>query len=197
MSFINARLPERLAAGLVIGPEWRTEIVPLDSGREVRDAKWLYPRWKAIGNMAVYDTIDCARLRQWFVACRGQLSAFRVKDPLDWLAINEPIAPIVGTTTPVQLIKSYGIAEAGVSVPVRIQAPVDGTVTVYADGVAVAGTLDAEKGLFTPDEAWDGTDFTWSGQFDRWMRFASDHGAVTAVAKHVLTADVELVEVRR
>jgi len=197
MSFINARLPERLAAGLVIGPEWRTEIVPLDNGREVRDAKWLYPRWKAIGNMAAFEPAERQALLRWFIATRGMLNAFRVKDPLDWVAANEPIAPVVGTTTPVQLFKSYGIAEAGVSVPVRIQAPVEGTVTVYADGVAVAGTLDAGTGLFTPDEAWDGADFTWSGQFDRWMRFASDHGAVTAVAKHVLTADVELVEVRR
>lgn len=195
MSFINASLPRRIAAGLRIGPEWRTEIVPMDNGREVRDAKWLYPRWRASGNMGAFEAADRAAFRGIFVAARGKWAAFRVLDPLDCVASGEPLAPTPGSTAPVQLTKTYDFGPAAVTL--RIQAPVAGSVTVYADGSPVAGVLDSDTGLFTPTNPWSGTAFTWSGQFERWMRFDSDWGALNADAMNAFTADIELIEVRR
>lgn len=197
MSFINARLPRRISAGLRIGPEWRTQVVDLDNGREVRNAQWLYPRWRASGNMGAFSETDRAELRRLFVAARGKLYAFRVYDPVDYSAAGEVIAPSVGTTTPVQLIKTYTFPGDSSGVTIKVTAPVAGSVTVFRDGTAVAGTLDASTGLFTPSTTWLAGAYTWTGQFDRWMRFDSDWGSLTANALNAYTADIELVEVRR
>jgi uncharacterized protein (TIGR02217 family) len=129
-----------------------------------------------------------------FHACRGQLHAFRFKDWNDFQAVNEPLAPAVGTTTPVQLVKTYSFG--GEATTRLIQAPVVGAV-VRADGVAVAGTLDTETGLFTPGAAWAGSVFTWTGEFDVWVRFASDFNAFTIGNWQAHTVDIELIEVRR
>lgn len=195
MSFINERLPETLGAGLVIGPEWKTEIVPLDNGREVRDAKWLYPRWRASGSMGAFSQVERRELQSWFVAVRGRHGVFRVRDPIDFVAESETIAPAIGTLTPVQLLKTYSI-RAAASAAVLIQAPVDGTVVVYRNGAPVSVTVDHLTGLVTPTAPWVAGDYTWSGEFDRWMRFDSDHGRITAIAPRALTVDIELIEVR-
>lgn len=195
MSFINARLPRRITAGLRIGPEWKTRVTELDNGREVRNREWRYPRWRASGNMAVFTPDDRAALRHWFVAVAGKHQAFRVQDPVDHIAANEPIAPVIGTLTPVQLVKSYDIAGTGVGVSTLIQAPV--TAAVFREGSPVAVTVDEETGLVTPDAPWAAGTYTWTGEFDRWMRFDSDWGAVAAEAANVYTADIELIEVRR
>ena len=200
MSFLNARLPMRLAAGLRIGPRWKTEVTPLDSGREVRDQKWLYPKWEAVGSTAAFTVEGRRAMRNWFVAVRGRACVFRVRDPLDYQAVNEPIAPAIGTRNPVQLLKTYAIPllDSGVvAVVTRVQAPVPAGFVLHADGAAVDGELDDLAGLFTPAEPWEGDVFTWSGPFDRWMRFESDAGAITAAAHNAQTADIELVEVRR
>lgn len=197
MSFINARLPRRISAGLRIGPEWRTQVVELDNGREVRNGQWLYPRWRASGNMGAFSETDRAEFRRLFVAARGRLYAFRVYDPVDCTATGESLAPTVGTQTPAQLIKTYTFPGDSSGVVVKVTAPVDGTVVVYRDGTPVAVTVDDETGLVTPDANWQAGTYTWAGQFDRWMRFDSDWGALTANAMNAYTADVELVEVRR
>ncbi len=197
MSFINARLPHRLAAGLRIGPEWNTQVVQLDNGREQRNRQWLYPKWRGSGSTAAYTPPDQAAFRAWFVAVAGKHKAFRVTDPLDHTAANEALAPNLGTLDPVQLVKTYAIDGGGAGVTVLVQAPWTQGFALAADGLPVAGTLDDETGLFTPDAPWAGTAFTWTGRFDRWMRFDSDWGALTAEAPNVYTADIELVEVRR
>jgi uncharacterized protein (TIGR02217 family) len=195
MSFINTRLSQAVAYGFTGGPEWSTQVVPMDNGREHRNAQWLYPRhrYSAQYNNLRPDARDIVLAA--FHACRGQLHAFRFKDWNDFEAMNEPLAVVPGTATPVQLLKTYSFG--GAATTRLIQAPVAGTVTVYADGVAVAGTLDAETGLFTPDAAWAGAVFTWSGEFDVWVRFASDYNAFTIGNWQAHTADIELVEVRR
>lgn len=197
MSFVNASLPRRLGAGLRIGPRWKTQITPLKNGREFRNREWLYPVWFARGSMGAFTPADRVAMRNWFVAVCGQHLAFRVMDPLDHLADGEVIAPTIGTSTPVQLLKTYAIDGAGTSVSTLVQAPVDGSVTVYRNGSPVTCTVDDETGLVTPAAPWAAGDYTWSGRFERWMRFESDENAVTATALNAYTADIELVEVRR
>jgi uncharacterized protein (TIGR02217 family) len=196
MSFVNKRLPLRLGAGLRISPTWKTRVTMLDNGREVRNREWLYPIWRAWGSLGAFTPDDRVAMRRWFVAMAGRHMAFRVRDPLDFTATDEVIAPSIGTSTPVQLLKTFAIdGLAGVSV--LIQAPVDGSVTVYRNGSPVTCTVDDETGLVTPAAPWAAGDYTWSGQFDRWMRFDSDENAVQANALNAYTADIELVEVRR
>lgn len=195
--YIDARLPRRISAGLQIGPQWLTDIVDKVNGGEKRDAKWLYPRWRASGNMGAFTEDDRAAFRSMFVATRGRWAAFRVFDPNDYFVVAEPIAPVAGTSTPLQLTRAYTFPGSSVSASVRIQAPVTGTVVVKLAGSPVAGTLDYGTGMFTPTAAWGAGAYTWDGQYDHWMRFDSDWGALTANAMNAYTADVELVGVRR
>lgn len=195
MAFIDTRMPRRIAAGFTVGPEWKTLVVPLDNGREQRNRQWLYPRWRGQGNMGSFKPADRQELMGMFVAVGGRLNAFRFFDPTDHSVEGEAIAPSIGTSSPVQLVRTYGFGSA--SAIVLIQAPVAGTVTVFRNGVAVSGTLDATTGLFTPAAPWVAGTFTWTGQYDRWMRFDSDWSAFTADALDVWTADIDLIEVRR
>ena len=61
----------------------------------------------------------------------------------------------------------------------------------------VAGTLDTETGMFTPDEPWASGTHTWSGEFYVWVRFDADYNAMTIASWRANTAKVELVEGKR
>lgn len=175
-------MPEKLLTGFVIGPQWQTQVVPLDNGRETRNAEWLYPKYQARGNIAVFNAADRLSWRNLYMACRGRLHPFRVKDPLDYTATAQPLLTVGGVT---YLARSYTF---GSETAYRlIQAPVTAT-------LSGAGSVDLTTGIVTgADPEVD----TWSGTFDIWMRFDSDWNTVTAVTPDILTADIELVEVRR
>jgi uncharacterized protein (TIGR02217 family) len=196
MAFIDDRIPECVSEGFASGQNWNTQLVPLDNGREQRNGQWLYPKVKLEAQYKNFSLADKDSVLQIAGAARGMLHCFRVKDWADHTATDEVIVPEAGTTTAVQLTKTYTF---GSQSAVRlIQAPVDGTVTVYRNGVAVAGTLDATTGLFTPDANWAATGtFTWSGEFDVWMRFDTDYIAFTAAHMNAWSADFSLIEVRR
>ncbi|TDB26379.1 hypothetical protein ATCM_01075 [Stenotrophomonas sp. ATCM1_4] len=192
--FIDTRLPECVAYGFQGGPEWNTAIVELDNGGEVRNGQWRYPRMRY---SAAFNNLSAAGQREVmaaFYAARGRLYAFRFNDPLDNVAKAEPIAPAIGTTDAVQLTRTYRLGPE--SATRRIQAIVTAVIRNSA-GTAVAGSLDAGKGLFVPALAWADDDYTWSGEFDVWVRFDSDHNAFTLGDLDAHSADIELVEVRR
>lgn len=194
MNYINERMPRRLAAGFKTGPEFRTRVVPLDNGREQRNREWLYPRWRAQGNMAAFDAKDRQDLIGLFMVSAGQLNAFRMMDPTDCFVAGEPLAPVIGTTQPVQLIRSYTYGSA--SAVALIQAPQDDA-QVLRNGAPVLGEMDFQLGRFTPASPWIAGAYTWMGHYDRWMRLSSDWAAFTANTLGIYTADIELIEVRR
>ncbi len=73
--------------------------------------------------------------------------------------------------------------------------PVAGSVTVYANGVAKAGTLDTTTGLFMPTSAWTAADVvTWTGEFDVPVTFASDELIFDYNNFQALTSNIELEE---
>jgi uncharacterized protein (TIGR02217 family) len=193
MAYINTRLDECVAYGFTGGPEWSTLIVPLDNGREQRNGQWLYPKHRYSAQYNNIPATDRADVLAAFHAARGQLHVFRFKDWNDFTATNEALSPSIGTTTPVQLVKTYSLGAQ--STTRLIQAPV--SATVYRNGSPVAGTLDTTTGLFTPDSNWIAGTHTWSGEFDVWVRFASDYNAFTIGNWNAHTADIELIEVRR
>ena len=195
MSFIDTRLDTRVAYGFKGGPEWLTQIVPMDNGRDVRNAQWQYPRQRYTAAYHNFAPADRNVLLAAFYAARGQLHAFRFYDWLDNAATSESLAPAIGTVTPVQLIKTYAMGAQ--STTRLIQAPVAGSVTVYIGATPVAGTLDASTGLFTPSANWAAGTYTWTGNFDVWVRFDSDHNAFSIDDLNAATTDNGLVEVRR
>lgn len=183
MSFIDQRMPEKLLAGFVIGPRWKTEMVEMDNGREHPNAQWQLPKFEATGNLGAFTTAaDRLAIRNLFMACRGRKNAFRVKDPLDWQATNQPLLELGGV---VYLARAYPF---GSETAYRIiQAPVTAT-------LSGAGSVNMDNGVVTgADPEVD----TWSGTFDIWMRFDSDWNAVNALRPDVITADISLIERRR
>ena len=191
---INTRMEWRLAQGFIGGPEWSTRIVSLANGSEVRNKGWTYPRHRYTASVGAFSERDREALRTMFYVTAGQWAAFRFKDPIDHQANAEQFATVSGTMTPVQLVKNYEFG--GETCVRRIQGPVASTVSVMSGATPIPGTVDETTGMFTPSINWPAVFATWSGMFDVWVRFTSDYGAFTAVTPNVLTADIELTEVR-
>lgn len=195
MAFIETRLPDRVASGFRGGPEWSTLIVPMDNGREQRNAQWLYPKHRYTAQYGLFNEADRLSVLNAFHAMRGRLHCFPMKDHNDSYAASEVIMPVAGTMTPVQLIKTY---THGGQTSTRLIQCVSTDAVVYRNGVAVAGTMATSTGLFTPDSNWSGTGtFTWTGNFYVWVRFDSDYNSFSTIHSQVRTADIELIEVRR
>lgn len=182
MAFINERMPQRLLAGFVIGPRWKSTLVDMDNGREQANADWLLPKYEATGSLGALLPADQQALRNLFMACRGRAHAFRVRDPLDYVATAQPLVTVGGVT---YLSRTYTFGSE--SSYRLIQAPVTAT-------LSGAGSVDLNTGVVTgADPEVD----TWTGTFDIWMRFVSDWNSINAVTPNAVTAQIELIERRR
>jgi uncharacterized protein (TIGR02217 family) len=178
MAFINERLPQRILSGLAISPRWHTTEIPMDNGNEIVNADWLYPKMEARAPLGIYTAADRQTLLNMTMACRGKLHAFRVKNPLDYVANVQPLISVGGVT---YLAKAYTFGSETATRP--IFAPVTASLTT--------GTVDLNTGICTGAVA--GVD-TWTGTFDMWMRFGDDWNPITAVTKDVWDVELELVE---
>ena len=186
-AFHDVRFPLSIGLAARGGPARRTEIVPLVSGREERNAVWAGSRrrWDAAPGVRSLD--DVAVLTAFFEERRGRLHAFRFADPLDHASCAPSAEPALsdqalgagdGARTDFQLIKTYG---SGPTAWARdITHPVAGSVLVAVDGMAAAFTLQ-EGGVITLDAApAPGADVTAGYRFDTPARFDSDRLEVTA-----------------
>jgi uncharacterized protein (TIGR02217 family) len=185
MAFINQRMSRGVAAGFTVSDVWQTLIIQLANGREQRNAQHLFPKWRARANYAAFAPATRLELRSMFMACRGQLHAFRFRDESDgsasYTAINQPLLTVGGVT---YLTMAYTF---GSETAYRlIQAPVTAT-------LSGAGSIDMDTGIVTGASPGD----TWSGTFDVWVRFDSDDNAITAEAQNLHRTDIGLIEVRR
>lgn len=195
MSFVNARINECMAYGFTGGPEWSTLIIPMDNGREQRNGQWLYPKSRFSADYLNLNRDDQQMVLQYFHAMRGRLHCFRFRDWNDYEASNELQAPEIGTSTPMQLVKTYGVAN---QLTTRIiQAPVDSTVILLRDGTPVDGDWDYGAGKFTPSSSFTAGTYTASFQFDLWVRFDSDFNAFSIGSVNAHSATIDVVEVRR
>ncbi|MDZ4759643.1 MAG: DUF2460 domain-containing protein [Alphaproteobacteria bacterium] len=183
MSFHEVRLPLALAFGSAGGPERRTEIARLASGREARNARWSGSRrrWDVGGAAMKLDLAHA--LVGFFEARGGRLNGFRFRDPLDWksrepsgavTAGDQPLGIGDGVTATFQLIKRY--ADGGGSWDRPIRKPVGGTVVAAVDGAVAAGlAVDATTGVATFAAAPAmGAVLTAGFEFDVPVRFDTD-----------------------
>lgn len=195
MAFIDAQLSERVAYGFKAGPEYSTQIVAMTNGREKRAGEWLLPRIRFSASYENFKQQYRDEILAAFHACRGRLHCFKFKDWTDLVAIDEPVAPEIGTTNPMQLVKTYAF---GAQTAERMIQCTDSSVTLTKDGGAfTAYTLDADTGLVTPDAAWEAGEYAWSGPVFVWVRFDSDYNAFSIDEWDSATANIELIEVRR
>lgn len=208
-AFHDVAFPFALALGAAGGPERRTDIVTLGSGREERNSPWAdsLRRWDAGPGVKTLD--DLALLTAFFEARRGRLHAFRFRDPLDHKscapsaavsALDQSLGTGDGETAEFPLVKRY--ASGGAHWDRRIAKPVPGAVLAAIDGAPVqAGTdftVDDAAGLVSfasPPAA--GAALTAGFLFDCPARFDTDRLSISLDAFGAgEAAHVPLVEVR-
>ena len=179
--FHEVQFPMRLAIGAIGGPERRTEIVTLASGKEVRNAKWSRSRRRWEIGSAITDLADLQDFLSFFEARQGRLYGFRFRDPLDYSSARPGLPPAAtdqilgqgdGARTVFQLVKDYG-GQSRDNVK-----PVAGSVAVALNASAVSSgwTLDPELGTIDFDvPPADGVTVTAGFEFDCPVRFESDY----------------------
>jgi uncharacterized protein (TIGR02217 family) len=170
------------------GPERRTEIVTLASGREERNQRWANSRRRYDAGYGVRTLDALHAVIAFFEERRGRLYGFRWRDRADWKSgpPSRPTAPAdqaIGTgdgaSRAFQLVKRYG--SGGDPWTRAIVKPVAGSVRVAVAGVEKASgtdfTLDATTGIvtFLPGKAPPaGAAVTAGFSFDVPVRFDTD-----------------------
>ena len=130
------------------GPERRTDIVTMGSGREERNQRWANSRRKYDAGYGVKSIAAISNVLAFFEERRGRLYGFRWRDRLDCTSSPVNAAPSLldqvvgvgdGARRSFPLTKSYG----GFAPYVRsIVKPVSGTVRVAVAGVEKTPTAD-------------------------------------------------------
>jgi uncharacterized protein (TIGR02217 family) len=202
----EVRFPTAIAFGATGGPERRTEIVTLGSGREERNSRWADSRRRYNAGYGVRSLDDLHAVIAFFEERRGRLYGFRWRDRIDWkscapgvsvAATDQAIGTGDGAALTFQLGKTYGADDAPYLR--TIAKPVVGSVLVAVDGAAAAGwTCDPATGLVTfgaPPE--EGVAITAGFEFDVPVRFDTDRLDInlTSFAAGEIPA-IPLVEIR-
>ncbi|MEO1102597.1 MAG: DUF2460 domain-containing protein [Pseudomonadota bacterium] len=140
--FHDVRFPLAVAFGATGGPERRTEIVALGSGREERNQRWAMSKRRYDAGTGVRTRDDLQTVVDFFEERRGRLYGFRFFDPLDHKSCAPSAAPAGedqligvgdGQKTDFPLIKTYGDAHAPYERPIML--PVDGSLVVTVTSV--------------------------------------------------------------
>lgn len=185
-AFHEILFPLDIALGSAGGPERRTEIVTLASGREERNTRWAHSRRRYDAGYGIKSFEALSQAIAFFEERRGRLHGFRWRDRLDHSSaapgvvvtpFDQSIGEGDGETATFALKKTYGGAFAPYARP--IVKPVTGSVTIAVDGEAVEEfTLDATTGLVTFNEVHvpaDGNVVTAGFLFDVPVRFDTDY----------------------
>lgn len=184
-AFHEVSFPLSVALGASGGPERRTEIVQLASGREVRNARWADSRRRYDASSGVKSIDDLHAVIVFFEERRGRLHGFRFRDRADFrscppsatpTALDQRIGTGDGTTRAFRLVKRYGAAFAPWDR--AIEKPVSGTVRIAVAGAALAPaafTVDPATGVVTLAAApATGAAVTAGFDFDVPVRFDTD-----------------------
>lgn len=182
MTFHPIRFPLDVAMGARGGPEWRTDVVTLASGREQRNGRWRHSRRRYNAGYGVKSRADMAAVLAFFEERRGRLHGFLWRDGLDFSSggavptpLDQPIGMGDGSRTGFQLTKRYGASFDPYFRP--ITRPVAGSVRVAVAGVEVltGWSVDGATGLvgFTTPPA-NGAAVTAGFLFDVPVRFDTD-----------------------
>jgi uncharacterized protein (TIGR02217 family) len=143
-AFHEILFPLDIALNSAGGPERRTEIVLLGSGREQRNARWAHSRRRYDAGYGVKTLEALSAVVAFFEERRGRLHGFRWRDRLDFssAAPGVAVSPFDqtlgvgdGEVDTFALLKSYGSAYAPYARP--IAKPVAGSVRVAVAGVEV------------------------------------------------------------
>ena len=146
-AFHEVLFPLDIALKSAGGPERRTEIVTVGSGREERNARWAHSRRRYDAGYGVKSFEALAAVVASFEERRGRLHGFRWRDRLDHSSaapggavtpFDQEIGTGDGATTAFQLVKRYGSVHAPYVRPIVKPAPASVRVMV--------GEIEAQEG---------------------------------------------------
>ncbi len=152
-AFHEILFPLDIALKSAGGPQRRTDVVALGSGREERNARWAHSRRRYDAGYGVKTLSALSQAIAFFEERRGRLHGFRWRDRLDHssaapeaavTALDQIIGYGDGATATFALCKTYGADYAPYRR--RIEKPVAASVRV-----AVGGTELIEGSAFTVD----------------------------------------------
>lgn len=159
-AFHEVLFPLDIALKSAGGPERRTDVVVLGSGREERNARWAHSRRRYDAGYGVKTLEALSQVVAFFEERRGKLHGFRWRDRLDHSsaapeagvsATDQVIGTGDGASASFALSKTYGSIHAPYRRPVT--KPVPGSVRVAVDGdeveEGIAFTLDTTTGVVT------------------------------------------------
>jgi uncharacterized protein (TIGR02217 family) len=158
-AFHEVLFPLDIALKSAGGPERRTDVVTLGSGREERNARWAHSRRRYDAGYGVKTHQALSQAIEFFEERRGRLYGFRWRDRLDCCSattgnVVSPLDQVIGvgdgTTAAFQLVKTYGSAFSPYAR--AIAKPVSGSVRVAVAGVEANGTsftVDGTTGIVT------------------------------------------------
>jgi uncharacterized protein (TIGR02217 family) len=188
-TFHEVLFPLDIALKSAGGPERRTDIVTLGSGREERNARWAHSRRRYDAGYGVKTLDALSAVVAFFEERRGRLYGFRWRDRLDHSSAasggaaspaDQVLGAGDGATATFALAKSYGGAFAPYRRPVA--KPVPGSVRVAVNGSEVeegaAFTCDTTMGVvtFLPGHVpAEGAAVTAGFLFDVPVRFDTDY----------------------
>lgn len=211
MAFHEIRFPSSISFGASGGPERRTEIVTLGSGREERNQRWADSRRAYNAGYGVKTITDLEAVIAFFEERRGRLHGFRWRDHADYKSSSIPAAPAAtdqligvgdGVAASFQLVKHYGSNYAPWLR--QVAKPVAGSVLIAVDGAVqcenTAFTCDTTTGIVTFGPGHipaPGTAVTAGFEFDVPVRFDTDRLEVNLEGfRHGSIPNIAIVEIR-
>jgi uncharacterized protein (TIGR02217 family) len=194
--FDDVRLPEEIEQGSTGGPAFLTTVVSFSLGNEQRNANWPAQRCVYDISYGIQSKDDYVEVVHFFYARQGRARGFRFKDWSDYQSNLEFLGTGDGAEQDFQLVKNY---TSLVTYARKITRPVDGTITVYKDGVVQpTGWILQTGGIihFSTAPA-DGVEITAEFDFDVPVRFNSDALKVNMALFNAGSIEsIELVEIR-
>lgn len=156
--FHDVRFPLAVSFGATGGPERRTEIVTLGSGREERNQRWAMSRRRYDAGTGVRSKDDLEVVVRFFEERRGRLYGFRYHDPLDHKSCLPSDTPAEddqalgvgdGDTASFALLKRYGDDFLPYDRPIAL--PVEGSLKVAVGGLSrvEGGDYSVANGVIT------------------------------------------------
>ncbi|MDZ4789667.1 MAG: DUF2460 domain-containing protein [Hyphomicrobiales bacterium] len=209
MAFHDIRFPTVISLGASGGPERRTEIVTLGSGREERNARWADSRRSYNAGYGVKTLDDLHAVIAFFEERRGRLHGFRWKDFTDYKscapgaapsALDQALGQSDGEQAAFQLVKTYGSTFAPWTR--NIKKPLAGSVLVAVGGAVQTESEDylLADGVvtFVPGSMpTSGAMVTAGFEFDVPVRFDADRLEINLDGfRHGSIPNIPLVEIR-
>ena len=169
--FLEIVFPENLARLFEGGPLYRTYVSRADSAYEQRIQAWSDPIYEYSIDLLMMTDPEFRSLLNFFHIVKGRKYGFRFKDYCDYQVSNQALGTVSSTPATLQSVKSYEVETH--SWNRTIHKLIEGTVTVYVDGVDKTSncTINYNTGEITVNDV--GT-VTYDAEFHVPCRFDTD-----------------------